>query len=250
MTTLWFLKVLFIILGLVFGSFGSVLIARVPRGQSIAGRSHCPHCHHLLGATDLVPLLSFLYLRGRCRHCGSRISLQYLLLECVSAGLFLGAFVFAQSVLPSFFLALIFWLLLLVSLTDIQTHTIPDSINLPLVLCAAVYAVLAHTFTVPAVLIPPFFFGAQWILSRGRWVGSADIFIAVAMGLLAGGVAKAFLMIGLSYIFGSVLACILLLAGRATRKSRMPFAPFLALATVTVLFLGDRLVTVLTRGLY
>ena len=235
------------LLGLTFGSFGSVLIARIPAGQSILGRSRCPHCRHTLRAIELIPIVSYLLQRGRCRHCKRPISPRYILIELAGAGIFVLAFLVSQQVLPTFLLALILWLLLLVSLTDARTRTIPDALSVPLILLAAAYTITQRNFDTIGMLIPPLFFATQWVVSRGRWVGSGDILLAAAGGFLVGSWQSSLLLLGIAYIAGALVASVLLLRGTANRKSTIAFGPFLALATVIVLFFGNQIMGFLLR---
>ena len=239
--------VLAIVLGMTFGSFGNVLVARLPKGQSILGRSRCPKCHHILAARDLVPVFSYLFLRRRCRYCGHPIALIYILTEVVAAALFVFAFTVSSAPLPAIILSFILWLLLLVSLTDYSTQTIPDALSIPLIVLAAAYTTSTRGIDITGMLLPPLFFAVQWILSRGKWVGSGDILIAAASGFLIADLKKSLLMLGLSYIIGAVFCIVMLVRGRANRKSAIAFGPFLAIATVIVMFFGDSIMRVLLR---
>lgn len=236
-----------VILGLTFGSFGNVLVSRLPKGQSILGRSRCPHCKHILSAQDLIPVFSYLFLRRRCRHCGRPIALTYLITEILATALFVVAFSVSSAPLPGVLLAFILWLLLLVSLTDISTRTIPDALSIPLIVLAAAYTTSSRGVDIVGMLLPPLFFAVQWVVSRGKWVGSGDILIAAASGFLIADLKKSLLMLGLAYIIGALLCVVLLARGRANRKSAIAFGPFLAIATVIVMFFGDKIMTLLLR---
>ena len=129
------------LIGAAFGSFGNVLIYRVPRGEALDGRSHCPHCNHTLGILDLFPLLSFFVLRAKCRYCRAPISWQYPVVELVSALLFLSTsllpgLTFVQMLLAGFSL----WILLLIAIIDAQTQGIPDLLNIPLLVFTGMYS--------------------------------------------------------------------------------------------------------------
>lgn len=237
LTVSWIL--LFAVLGLTFGSFGSVLVTRVPEGRSIGGRSRCPRCGRTLGAYDLVPLLSFIVLAGRCRFCKAPIGVLYPFLETASAALFVLALVVGPSPLPALLLAWALWLLLLIAVMDVRTRFIHDALNLSFILFAAAYALTAGRFAIAGAVSVGLFFGVQWLVSRGRWIGSGDILLGIGVGLLMGDLRMALLCLAGAYIIGALAAIVLLAAKRVTKTSHVPFAPFLASATLLVLLLQD-----------
>lgn len=232
------------ILGLLLGSFGNVLVSRLPRRQSIGGRSQCPHCGAALRRYDLVPVLSYLVLRGRCRSCRVRISLRYPLLEIASAAVFVIA-TSAASPPEGIILAFALWLLLLIAVADAETHLIPDALAVPFILAAVLWSFLAGTFSTIPALIGGGFFALQWVLSRGRWVGSGDIGLGLGLGFLAGSVTNIFLALGVAYVVGAIVASGLLLLGRKKRSDAVAFAPFLAAGGFIVVFFGEVLLKVL-----
>jgi len=235
------IRAVFFVAGLVFGSFGNVLIARIPKRKSIGGRSACPRCKEVLAAWEIVPLLSYLVLRGRCGHCGKRISAQYPIIEGATAVLFVLAVSIAGEPVTAGILALILWLLLLIAVVDEQTQMIPDVFSIPLVVLCIAEAIFMDTIEPVGPLIFGFFFALQWILSRGKWVGSGDILLGIALGFLLGGWIPAVFCLALAYIIGGVVASFLLLSNRANRKSHVAFAPFLAVAALLTLLYGDAL---------
>ena len=230
---------LFLLLGLTLGSFGNVIILRLPHGKRLDGRSRCPRCNAELSMKELIPLVSFLWLRGRCAHCRKPISLQYPLVEAASALLFLLALRLSDDPVMAVILALILWLLLLITVIDAHTRMIPDILNLPLLILCAAQAVFAGHINISGPLLLGAFFGGQWLISRGKWVGSGDILLAVSIGLLLGGFSRALFCLALSYIIGGVVASILLFIGVANRKSHIAFAPFLTSAALLTLIFGD-----------
>lgn len=229
-------------IGMSLGSFGNVLIDRLPRGETLLGNSRCEGCNRTLRSNELIPIVSWLFLRGKCRTCGARIPVRLPLVEAVSGILALAA-VEAVSFLPHaipLFLAL--WALLLILVIDLRTSTIPDSLTLTAFAAAAAFQWL-HAGAVPvlAPVIGAGFFAAQWLVSRGRWVGSGDILLAAAIGMLVGTVQGAVWMLLIAYAFGANVAVILILSKRLARGSMIPFGPFLVIAGYLVLFLGETL---------
>ena len=230
----------FFVVGTIFGSFGNVLIARLPKNTTIGGRSHCPHCKHTLSVWDLIPLLSYAYLQAKCRYCKKPISAQYPLIEFLSGVLFLAALslVGAASV-PALCLALALWLMLVIAIIDARTQLIADALNLPLLVLAIVYSLSSGSLDMYSLIIGVGFLGLQWIISRGAWVGSGDIFLIASMAFLVGRWEAMALCILLAYVFGGAFSAVLLAQGTKKRGDSIAFAPFLTLATYATLFYGD-----------
>ncbi len=228
------------IFGLVIGSFLNVVIYRVPRGQSIAfPPSHCPGCDTHLKPMDLVPVFSWLFLKGRCRHCGAGISIRYPLIELFTALIFL-------------LLSLNFWgwqlisllilssVLIVAAVIDYEHGIIPNKllltgfiIGLIIFLFRPVLPLSQHLLGVLAGGLPLLLLAA---LSRGG-MGGGDIKLAAVMGLYLG--PKLMLT---ALFLGSLLAgltgIVFMLAGKKTRKDTMVFGPFLALGAVVSIFWG------------
>ncbi len=225
--------------GLAFGSFGNVLLVRFAEGSDVGGRSRCPKCHHVLAWHDLIPVVSFLLLRGKCRYCPQAISRQYPIVEIASAALFvLAYFLFPADPIRMGATALVLWGLLLVSIYDYYYLLIPDLFTAFVFIGAATFSISSWS-VVPAAfgsLIAFLWFGIQWAASSGRFVGSGDILIAASLGFWLG-IRGTITMLFLSYIIGAAVAVVLLLRGRAEKGSHLPFGPFLAIGAVLA-FLG------------
>jgi len=246
MENYWF--VLFTVLGLVFGSFGTVLVSRIPAGRHIGGRSRCPRCKHVLGVGELIPVMSYVLLAGRCRHCKKSIGPFYPCIELASAGLFLVAFFLDRAPLPALLLAFSLWLMLLIAVIDARTQTIHDALNLSFIIFSVAHAVAIGQLQVAGALLLALFFGAQWLVSRGKWVGSGDILLGAGIGFLLGDWENALLCLGLAYILGATAASYLLLFKKASRKSHIPFGPFLAAAALLTILFGDRMLGLIVPG--
>jgi len=188
---------------------------------------------------ELIPIVSFLWLRGRCAHCRKPISLQYPVVEAASALLFVLALRIAEDPVMAVVIALILWLLLLITVIDAHTRMIPDILNLPLLILCVAQAIFAGHIDIMGPLVLGAFFGGQWLVSKGKWVGSGDILLAVSIGLLLGGLSRSLFCLALAYIIGGVVASILLFMGTADRRSHIAFAPFLTAATLLTLLFGD-----------
>lgn len=238
-----------VFLGLVFGSFATALSYRLPRDISMItrGRSHCHACHHTLGVRDLVPLLSWMALRGRCRYCRAAIGWRYPLIELATLALCL-VFYTVYGFQPETFL--IFLLApVLISIIDIDLHykIIPDSLNLSILLTGvAAFGVNAFldgdvldTGAEAAAGVMAYGLGS-WALRNGMmWVmkrepmGLGDVKFFAAAGFWLGldaTMAAAFMMI--SGLSGIVLA---LLWKRRTGEAEFPFGPSLIVAFIVIL---------------
>lgn len=234
----------FFIFGAAVGSFLNVVICRAQSGESfIRGRSHCPHCRAPLRWHDLLPLASFLCLLGRCRHCRQKISWRYFLIEAATGLLFVagGAVIADKFQLLIYLVAVSFFIILFVY--DSETYIVPDSVSLPaagvifLLNLAAGVNWLALSV---GVLLGGGWFGAQFLLSRGRWVGGGDIRLGLVLGALLGW-PKVGLGLMIAYVGGSIIAIGLLLSGRAKFGSRLPFATMLLPAALITWLYGGQI---------
>lgn len=234
--------VLFLVAGLALGSFGNVLIARVPEGKSITGRSRCMRCVRTLGVSELVPVLSFLVQGGKCRGCKEAISLQYPLIESVSALLFLLALALVPgSVAGAFFLGVALWMLLLIAAVDIKSRMIPDVFSGLFLLAAVIAGVALHgRIDVLAVLVGAGFFFLQWLVSRGKWVGTGDIPVAAGIGLVLGSWQLMVFSLAASYIVGCFAVLPGLASGRLKQGDHLAFVPFLFIGFLIALLWGGK----------
>ncbi len=250
-----FYALLFII-GLAFGSFASVIIHRLhaQEGGIVFGRSKCPHCAKALGALDLIPVVSYIANRFKCRHCKGPISSHYPLLELSMGAIFVitGMKVGMASIpLLVFYLAIAFAFIIL-TFYDFLFKEVPDEVVLPA--AALAFAVnwiaLGHPITnlVTAVAIPVLFFSFLFTISKGNWLGGGDIRIGALMGAMLG---WPYVLIGLflGYVLGAIFSLIGLAIGQLHRKSQIPFAPFLLLGTFITMFWGQKILEWYLNGM-
>ncbi|MBI4127086.1 prepilin peptidase [Candidatus Peregrinibacteria bacterium] len=234
-----------IMAGLIAGSFFGMLIPRLHNNEKgiVAGRSHCPQCKHILKARNLIPVLSFAFQKGRCSFCRKKISIIYPLIELTTALAF-GALYLQVPQLDLWLIwAIMFGFLILIFYYDLRYQEIHDAFMLPAILFALLAAIYLGRSADALVgsAIGGAFFALQWLVSKGRWVGSGDIRIGAFMGLMLGfqyTVAALFL----SYVLGTIASIFLLATKKATKKSMIPLGPFLALASALTFFYGDRLI--------
>lgn len=233
--------------GLIFGSFLSVLLERLPvyvgRPNSkpgiIFGRSECPYCRTTLSWYDLLPLLSYILLRGHCRHCRARISVLYPLLELAMAAVF-GLYAYRFGFVGIRSIADIVILFGLVSLFffDLRHRILPDIIMIPIALTALGRIFLTSPELVRNAIMTgvsiSLFLGLVYWLSHGRWLGLGDVKLAMLIGLLFGypnaiGVTLAAIWAG------ALIGLILVLIGRANMRTALPFGSFWTLAAIVMI---------------
>ena len=228
--------------GLAVGSFLNVVAARVPLRRSIVSPgSACMSCSTPLGWYDNVPLLSYLLLRGRCRHCGAAISVRYPAVEALTA-LLIGGSVLKYGLSWDALIASVFCAALVaVSATDAERRIIPNWIVLP----AAVLVLFGNTIVHPSVEWIAAGLGASLFLllaalAYPAGMGMGDVKLALLLGVALGRTVPVAMMIGmLSALVPSV--ALLIRHGSAARKMAIPFGPFLAFGGVVGLFAGRSL---------
>jgi leader peptidase (prepilin peptidase)/N-methyltransferase len=239
--------VLFGAIGLALGSFGNVLIYRIYHNQTILGRSHCPACRRTLSWYELFPVLSFVILRGKCRTCRHHIPVRYPIVELGSMAVFLFALWLHPAdpqpdTLLAFFTALVLYFLFLTCVFDATYQKVPDLFTLLIALSAFVIHLFMGDIlsALLGALLMLVWFGGQWLVSRGRFVGTGDIFLATALGFWLGW-PQALVLLVVSYMVGAVVVLVLLASRRlSSHQKRIAFVPFLGIATVlTLLGVGD-----------
>src|SRR6266540_4518313 len=240
--------VIFAVFGLVFGSFLSVVIHRVPRKESIvAPRSACPHCGAMIGGRDNVPVLSYIALRGRCRSCRARISLRYPLLELATALLFAGAALKFDSAYTAGVMALLFMVLEAVTVIDIEHQIVPNRILYPALIAFAVLVAVGVAVGDDMGLVRAglgfLAFGGGLlvvaVISPGG-MGMGDVKLAALVGLVLGALGLRYVAVAaaLAILAGGLGGIALMVFAGASRKAKIPFGPYLAAGAVAAAFLA------------
>lgn len=231
---------LFFIVGSVLGSFGNVLIERLPTGQSLFGRSHCVGCKNTLRVWELIPVVSWCCLRGKCARCRAAIPGMFTMIECVSGLLFVAAFYAAElNVIRALPMGIALWSMLCIAFIDIQTRTIPDLLTYCIFLCGLLLRAYDHTLPILPLCIGGGFFGVQWILSNGKWVGTGDIFLGAALGMLLGTWPLTVLMLWCAYVLGFLFVLARLPFQPLALNAHIAFGPFIVLGGAIALLYGD-----------
>lgn len=230
-----------VIVFFLLGSFLNVCIYRIPRGESIVyPPSHCPHCQQRLGPLELLPLFSFLWRRGRCRHCSAPISWRYPLVELLTAVLLTIVYLHFGWSLELVYYAGLTALLLVISFIDLDTLTIPTKLFGVGVVWAVAYNLYTRQPLLNWLLAGALGFGLfylTYVLSRGG-MGGGDVRLAGLLGLVLGLRLLACALL-IAFVSGAAISLLLLAARRAHRKTAIPFGPFLALGCYVAALWGQ-----------
>lgn len=253
-TLFYFLLGLF---GLSLGSFLNVLIDRLPTNEKISGRSYCPYCKKKLAWYELIPLLSFIFLKGKCSFCKKTISLQYPLVELATGILF----IFTahnlqltvqepQGLLGLFFLLCLVSCLIVIFSTDLKYYIVPDEViyfAIGLTLCYQIYQAYTTNqfnnlfFALLSAIGAGMFFLFLFFLTKGKGMGFGDVKISAFMGIFLS-FPKILVALFLAFFSGSVIGLMLVVLGKKTLKSKVPLGCFLAPATFVAFFWGEKIV--------
>ena len=231
------------ILGLMISSFLNVCIYRLPKEESVVSpRSYCPSCKKMIAAWDNIPVISYLVLKGECRHCGKSISWVYPAVEIITALLITAVFLKFGMAIQSTIYGITISALVAITMIDLEHQIIPDSITLPGIVfgfTAGSYLNGIFTSFLGFILGGGIFYFLA-VISKGGMGGGDIKFIAGAGALL--GWQKVLLVIFLGALLGTIYSLPLLLIGKKHRKSLIPFGPFLAAATGLTVFSGSELI--------
>lgn len=234
-----------VLFGLAIGSFLNVVIVRVPEGRSLwHPRSACPGCSAQLAWHDNIPVLSFLWLRGRCRKCGMRISRRYPIVEGVTAAALAAAYLAFGRTGDFIVAAVLLATLVVVTAIDLQHQLIPDLITLPGILVGLVANLaLGHVSwfdSAIGIVVGGGLFLVIILVSRGG-MGGGDMKLGAMLGAFLGWKALLFALFA-AIVLGGVVGVAVLVSGLRGRKDPIPFGPFLAAGGAMALFWGERII--------
>ena len=232
------------VLGLIFGSFLGVIIDRLPQERNIvAGRSMCDTCERSLEWIDLIPLVSFIMFKGRCRRCKTKLSYRYPLLELITGSAYLMAFhVFGLSYM-SLVAMILASVLIVIAFIDIDTMIIYDRFHVILLALGAIVIALNPSSLMSGLLgfvivSVPYLILA--IVTQG--IGGGDVKLIASAGLMLGA-SNTVLAFVLSTLVGGVYGVILILGKKVSAKDAIPFGPFLCIGIYTSFLYGDKIVS-------
>lgn len=238
-----FIYAVVFIYGLCIGSFLNVCIYRIPKKENIAvNRSHCMSCGGQLKWYDLVPLFSYLFLRGRCRYCKDKISIQYPLIEGLNGIGYVLIFFINGINFTSILFSLCFSALIVLSVIDFRIFEIPLSINIFIFALGVIRAILDFenivNYLIGFVAVSGFLY-LLYLLTKGRGIGGGDIKLMAAAGLLLG-----WKEIILALVLGCVLGSIIHIARMKIEKKDhvLAFGPYLALGIFITMLFGNEII--------
>jgi leader peptidase (prepilin peptidase)/N-methyltransferase len=257
------LAIIFLLLGLVVGSFLNVCIDRLPAKQSIISPpSHCPACDKKLAVRDLIPLFSYLFLKGRCRYCKGRIPVRIPIVETATGTGFVALLYFygigAELAVTLFY----FCLFLIIFVIDLEHHLILNKIVYPAAVTALIISIFLPQMTIsPSLAIAGHFFDLGWasgivscllgglvgfviflllsIITRGG-MGEGDVKMVGLIGLIVG-YPLVFVPILLAIVLGGIVALLLILFKLKSRKQSIAFGPFLAIGAMATILWGNEI---------
>lgn len=254
---IFLLTIVFLILGLIIGSFLNVVIFRFNTTRSFGGRSGCMTCQNKLCWYELIPLISFFALQGRCKNCKTKISIQYPIVELISGLIFAGIFLKFQDIffidtlgfsISYAYYTIMFSVLLIIAVYDFRHKIIPDSLSFIFGLITFIGLFFFSNFLffphVPSLLelssgvllaLP---FALLWLISKGTWMGLGDAKLALGLGWLLG-FSRILSGAVIAFWLGAIIGFILIVFSKKYgMKTEIPFAPFLVLG-VLIAFLFE-----------
>jgi prepilin signal peptidase PulO-like enzyme (type II secretory pathway) len=245
---------LFLFLGIILGSFINAWVWRIENDLSVVkGRSMCPHCKHTLAWYDLIPVLSYVALKGKCRYCKAKISRQYPIIELTTGLLFMSTYILLspasiQGWVQLGIILLISILLVAAYIYDAKHMELPEIFMLPAIALGLLYfglnifwqgyiAMITQAIALGLFIIA---YTALWYFSKGQWLGAGDIRLAAIMGLFL--VPKQ-LVVGIfaAYLVGSVYGVSVLIKSKKKQGIKVPFGPFLIIGFYFGLFFGTQI---------
>lgn len=247
------IETIIFVLGLFFGSFLGVLVDRLINGENIIkGRSHCEKCKKELGLLDLVPVLSFVMLKGKCRYCHTKLSYFYPIIEITTGTLFLLTYILfgfnSTGVnLEFFYYLFIISSFIVIFFTDLKYGIISDKVVFPAVVISLFYFLIFKPF----LLLPHLLSGLGafiffivisygfYILTKKQSMGGGDIKLSFLLGLFLG-FPGILVSLYLAFLTGAIISIILILWKKKTSlKDTLPFGPFLISGTIISFFFGS-----------
>lgn len=230
------------IYGIIIGSFLNVCIYRIPKKESIVKvRSHCMNCGYQLKWYDLVPLFSYLFLGGKCRKCGQKISVQYPLIEALNGGLYLLVYTVCGWSVETLLYCLMFSALLALSVIDIRTYEIPLGINVFILALGLIRVITDYAnwfdYGIGLVSVSAFLYLIYWI-TKGRGIGGGDIKLMAACGLVLG-----WKEIILAFLLGCIIGSIVhLMRMKLTKADHvLAMGPYLSIGVMVAALWGEQM---------
>lgn len=251
-----FIDLTIFVFGASIGSFLNVLIDRLPKNESINGRSHCDHCKKKIAWYDLIPILSFFILGGKTRCCGKKLSWQYPAIEFVTGLVFVVVFKdspYVESLTRTVLTASIMCSLIVIFISDLKYHLISDYILLALFIfsvllkfvtpLSGVQSIGIDVLSGLVVSLPIFLI---YFISKEKAMGLGDVYLSAIIGFLLGWKAG-FIALYIAFITGAIFGLIAILFKNKKLKSKVAFGPFLVIGMVTMMFWGEKIFEIIKK---
>lgn len=247
----YFLGFFVFVLGTAMGSFINVVVDRVIHGESLGGRSHCDHCKRTLEWYDLVPLVSYFVLQGKCRRCHKKLSYQYPLVEFATGVLYLGTWfaVPSASVILYWGIVSAGWAIFL---SDLRYKLISDYMQYALLVAivmqkiierASLFSLLGDVVAGIIVMLP---IGLIYVVTNERAMGLGDVILASIIGF-ALGVGRGLMALYIAFLIGAIVGILLIIVQKKGMKSSVPFGPFLLIGMLVSGAWGDILIRIIKQ---
>lgn len=240
------MKIIVFVFGLIIGSFLNVCIYRIPKGESIVyPPSHCGSCNNLIKPYDLIPVISYIFLRGKCRYCESNISIRHPIIEIITALLFLVIYNFYG--VSFYFVKNITFIcfILLIGVIDLDTTNVYSKTTIPFAALSIIFILIEKLYL--KYSISGYIYGALLslivigsIIFITKSMGSGDLDICLIVGLFLG-VELTAITLMFSFIFGAFIGIILILFKKKDKQDYIPFAPYIAMASIFSILFGEKI---------
>jgi leader peptidase (prepilin peptidase) / N-methyltransferase len=233
------------IMGLLFGSFFNVCIYRIPAGESIVNPpSHCPNCGSRLKVRDLMPVLSYLFLMGRCRHCREDISPRYAIIELFTGVVFLALFLVHGLSFEFIKYVVLASFMIVIGMIDYDTTDVYFSTTITGIIAGIILIAVGYYlgFGIKTYILGGLLGGGviTLIILITKAMGWGDVEICLLGGLFLG-FGNTVVMLFFSFIIGGVIGVLLIVTKKKSRKDYIPFGPAIALAAIFVMLFGEKI---------
>ncbi len=236
------------ILGAIIGSFLNVCIYRIPRKESIVfPSSHCPSCNRAIEYYDNIPIVSYILLRGRCRYCGERISIQYPVVEIITGILLVALLKRFDIGLKMPILFIFIAALLVISLIDLKHRIIPNQLSLGFIVIGLILSPFLHgpVESITGILVGGgLLFSIAYIyqlLTHREGMGGGDVQLLAMIGAFRGGKGAVFSLFAGS-LTGTIIGIFIMVLKGGDRRYAIPFGPFLSLGALVYIFWGEKII--------
>ncbi|HGG0415519.1 TPA: A24 family peptidase [Clostridium sporogenes] len=239
------MNIIVLILGIIIGSFLNVCIYRIPKGESIIyPPSYCEKCGVNIKLYDLIPVISYMILRGKCRCCKSKISLRDPLIELITGILFLSIYYLCGLNLNFIKYIIFVSFIIIIGLIDLDTTDVYSKTTISAMIIGVIYILVEKFYFgygiktyIYAVVLCTIVIGTIILTTKGMGSGDLDIYIVVSLFL---GFKITALTIFFSFVFGALIGILLIVSKRKSRKDYIPFGPFIAIASIFSILFGDK----------